>query len=55
LNQAGLEQGDDEFSARINAYDLAFKMQTEAPEIFDLAREPKETARSLRHRDGTDS
>ena len=43
LNQAGLEPGDDEFSARINAYDLAFKMQTEAPEIFDLSREPKET------------
>jgi uncharacterized protein DUF1501 len=43
LNQASLDPGDDEFSARINAYDLAFKMQTEAPEIFDLSREPRDT------------
>jgi hypothetical protein len=43
LNRANLEPGDAEFSARISAYDLAFKMQTEAPEVFDLSREPKET------------
>ncbi|MBI3418488.1 MAG: DUF1501 domain-containing protein, partial [Verrucomicrobia bacterium] len=43
LNEANLPPGDDEFSARINAYDLAFKMQTEAPKIFNLASEPKET------------
>jgi hypothetical protein len=43
LNRANLEAGDAEFSARISAYDLAFKMQTEAPEVFDLSREPKET------------
>jgi hypothetical protein len=42
LNQAA---GDDdpELSARIHAYDLAFKMQSEAPEVFDLSRETKET------------
>ena len=34
---------DTEFAARINAYDLAFKMQTEAPAIFDLSKEPQET------------
>jgi hypothetical protein len=34
---------DPEFAARISAYDTAFKMQTEAPEVFDLTREPKET------------
>ncbi|MFO0909985.1 MAG: DUF1501 domain-containing protein, partial [Isosphaeraceae bacterium] len=34
---------DPEFSARINAYDLAFKMQSEAPAVFDLSREPRET------------
>ena len=27
----------------MNAYDLAFKMQTEAPEVLDLSREPQET------------
>jgi hypothetical protein len=43
LNQAAVEPDDYEFNARINAYDLAFNMQTEAPEIFDLSREPKET------------
>ncbi len=43
LNSAYLTPGDDEFAARINAYDLAFRMQMEAPEIFDLSRESKET------------
>ena len=32
-----------EFAARMSAYDTAFKMQTEAPEVFDLSKEPKET------------
>jgi len=43
LNGATLDPADLEFSARINAYDLAFKMQTEAPDILDLSREPRET------------
>ena len=43
LNSATLDPADQEFSARINAYDLAFKMQTEAPDILDLSREPRET------------
>jgi len=43
LNRATLEAGDDELSARLGAYDLAFKMQTEAPEVFDLSRESKHT------------
>lgn len=43
LNEANLPPNDDEFSARINAYDLAFKMQTEAPRVFDLSRESQET------------
>lgn len=34
---------DDELNARISAYDLAFKMQTEAPEVFDLRQETQET------------
>ena len=43
LNQANLQPDDTEFAARINAYDLAFKMQVEAPAIFDLSTEPQET------------
>ncbi|MEZ5402722.1 MAG: DUF1501 domain-containing protein [Bryobacteraceae bacterium] len=34
---------DAEFAARMSAYDTAFRMQTEAPEIFDLSNEPAET------------
>jgi hypothetical protein len=43
LNEAGMVGEDEEFSARISSYDTAFKMQTEAPEVFDLTRESKET------------
>ena len=43
LNEANLPGEDPEFAARISAYDTAFKMQTEAPEVFDLTKEPKET------------
>ena len=35
--------GDDEGEARLHSYDLAFKMQREAPEVFDLSRETAET------------
>jgi hypothetical protein len=43
LNEATLDPADEEFHARINAYDLAFKMQSEAPEILDFAGETQET------------
>lgn len=43
LNEVNLTPEDGEFAARINAYDLAFKMQTEAPAVFDLSSEPRET------------
>ena len=43
LNEANMRAGDEEFEARINAYDLAFKMQTEAPAVFDLSTESQET------------
>jgi hypothetical protein len=43
LNEATLDPADTEFAARINAYDLAFKMQSEAPEILDLSSETQET------------
>lgn len=43
LNTATLDPADVEFQARISAYDLAFRMQTEAPDILDLSHETAET------------
>jgi hypothetical protein len=43
LNEANLTPGDTEFEARVSAYDLAFKMQTEAPAAFDLSKESEAT------------
>src|SRR4051794_31235615 len=43
LNQANPEPDDGEFAARMASYETAFRMQTEAPEIFDLSRESRET------------
>jgi hypothetical protein len=43
LNRANPVPQDEELESRIEAYDLAFKMQTEAPEVFDLSGETRET------------
>jgi hypothetical protein len=44
LNQARLEEvGDPEIMTRINAYEMAARMQTSAPELMDLAKETPET------------
>ena len=43
MNAAGLEPGDDELSARISSYELAFRMQSAAPEAVDLTRESQAT------------
>jgi hypothetical protein len=43
LNGAGEAGLDDELTARINTYDLAFKMQTRAPAVFDISGETKDT------------
>jgi len=45
LNQRHLEQrsGGQELAARINSYELAFRMQAEAPEAVDLRQESRET------------
>ena len=43
LNEQNLADDEGEFSARINAYDLAFKMQTEAPAVFDISKESDAT------------
>jgi hypothetical protein len=40
LHELDRAPDDEEFSARMNTYDLAFKMQTEAPAVFDISKEP---------------
>jgi hypothetical protein len=41
MNEDGLDPDDAELSSRIATYELAFRMQSAAPEAVDLAREPE--------------
>jgi hypothetical protein len=43
LNEATLDPADAELNARIRAHELAFRMQTEAPALFDLSGETRQT------------
>ncbi|HEY7155133.1 MAG TPA: DUF1501 domain-containing protein [Gemmataceae bacterium] len=43
LNEATREPDDDELAARIHSYELAFRMQTEAPQVFDLSGETQQS------------
>jgi Protein of unknown function (DUF1501) len=44
LNEMRLaDVGDPEIATRINAFEMAFRMQTTAPEVMDIAKESKET------------
>ena len=44
LNQSRLNTvNDPEIATRINAYEMAFRMQARAPELMDLGQESKET------------
>jgi hypothetical protein len=43
LNGATLDPDDEELNARIRSYELAFRMQTEAPGVFDLSGETRQT------------
>ncbi|MEY4166662.1 MAG: hypothetical protein RIR52_486 [Acidobacteriota bacterium] len=44
LNRARLEAtGDPEIMTRVNAYEMAYRMQTSAPELMDIASESKST------------
>ena len=45
LDEAHLERAphEEQLEARIKSFELAFRMQTEAPEAFDLSKETKET------------
>lgn len=38
-----VETGDDEIATRINACEMAFRMQTSAPELMDISNETQET------------
>ena len=48
MNEQDLDPADTELSARIATYELAFRMQSEAPEAVDLSRESAETKRAVR-------
>jgi len=42
LNQNHLDVvGDPEISTRINSYEMAYRMQTSAPDLMDISKEPK--------------
>jgi hypothetical protein len=42
LNRMRLDAvGDPEIATRINSFEMAFRMQSSAPEVMDLSREPK--------------
>jgi uncharacterized protein (DUF1501 family) len=42
LNQAALgTAGDPEIAARIASYEMAYRLQTSAPELMDLSKEPQ--------------
>jgi len=44
LNQRRLRVvGDPEISTRINSFELAYRMQTSAPELMDISKESKQT------------
>ena len=44
LNEQRLDAvGDPEITTRINAYEMAYRMQTRAPELMDFSQETKET------------
>lgn len=43
LNEATLRDEEDELAARLRTYGLAFRMQSEAPAVFDLRNETEAT------------
>src|SRR5438552_6845009 len=56
LNRERLSQtGDPEILTRINAYEMAFRMQTSAPELMDLSKENQSTLDSYGAKPGEPS
>src|SRR5258708_12342169 len=45
MNDLDTADGDNEMAARISSYELAFKMQSHAPEAVDLSQETEATKR----------
>jgi hypothetical protein len=45
MNEMDAEDGGSEMAARINSYELAFRMQSHAPEAVDLSKESEATKR----------
>jgi hypothetical protein len=43
MGQASMAPEDNQISARLASYELAFRMQTEAPEIVDISKESRQT------------
>ena len=43
LGQASMSPDDNQVLARLASYELAFQMQTDAPEVVDIAHETQET------------
>src|SRR3984957_11474371 len=44
LNQYHLDEvGDPEIATRINAFEMAYRMQSSAPELMDISKESKAT------------
>jgi uncharacterized protein (DUF1501 family) len=56
LNQGRLAAiGDPEIATRINSFELAYRMQSSAPELMDIAKEPKEVLEMYGAEPGTSS
>jgi hypothetical protein len=56
LNRARLDEtGDPEIATRIAAYEMAYRMQTSAPELMDLGRESKQTLQAYGIQEGKPS
>ncbi|MBK9170833.1 MAG: DUF1501 domain-containing protein [Bryobacterales bacterium] len=45
MNELDTPEGDSELAARISSYELAYRMQSHAPEAVDLSRESEATRR----------
>src|SRR5258706_5789852 len=56
LNQMRLAAtGDPEIATRINSFEMAFRMQSSAPELMDVSREPKKVLEMYGAEPGTPS
>ncbi len=53
LNRIRLDEvGDPEIATRISSYEMAYRMQSVAPEVMDIGHEPQARSRDVRRRAG---